>query len=248
MKSFAAIIAALGFVATANAETAVKTEYFHQAAAEKNEGTVALDYSDSSTESKANSRHADFKKTLTPITLRYERGLTEEWSVGAALPYMLSGSGDLSGSVAGDKYDIKGMGDLVVYMRGQHGIQSNMSVHYGLDLSYSLGKAKRNGTSVGSDGTKDATFQSGGMGLMPYVGMAYAMDAHIFGAKLSTEIALGDTKRTDETTNASTTTTAENTLTGGHTTKLAAFYETAAMGAVLGAELSYSGTSTIKAN
>lgn len=240
MKSFAAIIAAVGFVASVHAETAVKSEYFYQTAADKNQGTVAVDYMDSTTKRKNPSTYADYKKSLTPLTLRYERGLTEEWSVGAQLGYLLGGKGDMSGSTAGDSYDIKGMSDLVVYMRGQHGIQSNMSIHYGLDLGYSLGKAKTKATTAG--GTTESTYQTGGIGITPYVGVAYAMDSHIFGARLTTGFDLGDRKLDNEDA----TGTTSSKVSGMHTTKLAAFYETAALSGIVGAELSYSGTSTLK--
>ena len=241
MKSFAAIIAALGFVASsAFAETAVKTEYFHQTAMDKNEGTAGLSYSTTKTKFTA-AGAADAKADLLPLTLRYERGLSDMFSVGAQLGYLLSGGSNVGGTTAGDSYDRKGMSDLIVYMRGQYGLQSNMSLHYGLDLNASLGKAK-----ITSDttGRTEQTYQSGGMGLTPYVGMAYAMDANIFGLKLSTMFDLG--KRKTDVATATTTTSTD--YTGANTTKLALFYETAMMGGIAGAELFWAGTNTLKGN
>ena len=234
MKSFAAILAALGFVASsAFAETAVKTEYFHQAPMDKNEGTAGLSYSDMKSKSKT-AGVQDTTLTLMPLTLRYERGLTEEFSVGAELGYMISGKG----KAAGDDYDVKGMSDLTVLFRGQHGIQSNMSVHYGIDLNASLGKNEVKLT--GTDQT-EATYQTGGMGMLPYVGMAYAMDAHIFGAKLSYGMDISK----DKVDRKATTTTSQE-LAGGNRTELALFYETAVSGTIIGGELAYYDIGSVK--
>lgn len=232
MKSFAAIIAALGFVASVHAETAVKTEYFHQAAADKNEGTVALDYTARTISFKAPTQ--DTTTNLMPLTLRYERGLTEDFAVGADIAYLLSGGS----KEAGDSFDYKGMSDLDVYLRGQYGLQSNMSIHYGLNLNAALGKREVKYT--GSDLT-ETSYQSGGMGAMAYVGMAYTMDAHIFGARLTQGFDLSKRK-----VEVKTTTTASYDYEGGNLSQLALFYETAMSGTIIGGELYYNGTNTTK--
>lgn len=235
MKSFAAIIAALGFVATANAETAVKTEYFYQTPAEKNQVTPELSYKETQTKYKLSTSGKD-TTSLLPLTVRYERGLTEEWSVGAELGYMLSGSGKSNT----DKYDIKGMSDLDVFLKGQHGLQSNMSIHYGLNITVPLAKQKTKWTTA--EGTKEVTYETGRFWATPYVGMAYAMDAHIFGAKLSTQLDLANGKQETETNG----TTTSNDIKNAHKTQLSAFYETAMSGSIIGAELYYNGISGSK--
>lgn len=241
MKSFAALIAALGFVASsAFAETAVKTQYFYQTEADKNQGTADLGYS-SSTIKYSTANITNTTMSLMPLTLRYERGLSDMFSVGAQLAYLLGGASNVGGTVAGDKYDVKGMSDLMVFMRGQYGVMSNMSIHYGLNLNAALGKAKtKNAT---GEGQTEASYQTGGMGLTPYVGMAYAMDSHIIGARLTTSFDLGKRKTENQPATGATTT---SDVTGGNRTNLAAFYETAAMGAIVGAELYYGGTNTTK--
>lgn len=235
MKSFAAIIAAVGFVASVHAETAVKTEYFYQTPADKNQVTPGLSYNDGATKYKA---AASGKNTTTtiPLTVRYERGLAEEWSVGAELGYMLSGSGKNNA----DKYDIKGMSDITAFLRGQHGIQSNMSVHYGLDLTVPLAKRKVKSTTAG--GQTEASYETGRFLATPYVGMAYAMDAHIFGAKLLTQFDIGNGKIENDTNGTTTTDEVKN----GHKSQLSVFYETAMAGSIIGAELYYNGISGLK--
>ena len=238
MKSFAAIIAALGFVATANAETAVKTEYFHQAAAEKNEGTAGLSYTARTIAFKAPTK--DTTSSLMPLTLRYERGLTEDFAVGANIAYMLSGGSKLQG----DSFDVKGMSDLNAYLKGQHGFQSNMSFHYGLNINAALGKQEYKYSGATATDLKDVSNQSGGMGATVYAGVAYTMDAHIFGAKLSQGFDLA--KRKVEFNTTSSTTSTKYDYEGGNLTQLAFFYETAASGTIWGAELYYNGTNTTK--
>lgn len=233
MKSFAAIIAAVGFVASVHAETAVKSEYFHQAATDKNEVTGRLDYSNRTIKF-TGAGAQDTTMNPLPLTVRYERGLTDDFAVGAHLGYMLSGGG----KVAGDSYTVKGMSDLNAFLKGQHGIQSNMSVHYGLNINAALGKQERKYT--GTDYTEES-YQTGGMGAAAYVGVAYAMDAHIFGAKLSQGFDLSKRKADVKTT-----VTTAREYEGGNMTQLALFYETAMSGTIVGAELYYNGTTTTK--
>lgn len=199
------------------------SEYFYQSAAGKQDVTPALALNSTNTKFKGGTKD---KTSTTEVSGEYERGVMDGVSVGGKLTYTVSGTVD-----TGTSADKKGLNDLEAFAKATMPMGPG-SLKYGGTLGINLAdkETKTNG---------DQNTATGRMSLTPYVGYEYSMSPCIFGAKLSTEIGLGD----GDVKTGSTTTT----YSGHERTVVSLFYEHAFNADVSGgAALDWTTTSDTK--
>lgn len=221
---------ALGFVAQAEegekAKSIVKSEYFYQTEANKNEATPELGYTSSTSKPvDKNLKEATTKNTLLSVT--YERGLNDVWAFGGTLGYV-TGKFD-NGTTETDN---KGLDDVQLFVKGMNSLTPGTAYNFGATLNYSLGKKEVKAT--------EESVNSGGVLLTPYLGYQYLIGNAVIGTKLQTTFHVMPSKIDYRTTTPAT----EEELTGGNRSILTGFYETTAAGATWGGEVGYWGTST----
>ncbi|MBX7231269.1 MAG: hypothetical protein K1X29_04190 [Bdellovibrionales bacterium] len=228
MKKTSLAIIAMAFVGSAHAGTAAKSKYFYQTDAQKHQVTPTLSHMNN--RMKFGNSVGTTSTRGNGLDVKYEYGFNDMFSVGASIGYQ-SAKMETAGSTT--KTDIKGLSDLDLFFKGQNTLIEGSSLHYGADLTASLG-----------DGSRDTDKQSvmtGGYALVPYLGYQWMMGPCIFGAKVSTEMDLGKRSYKNKATAGGT-----YKDKGYNDTTLAAFYEHHMDSIVLGAELSYTSRSSLE--
>lgn len=240
-KQLLSTIAALGLAVSVSANAAaMKSEFFYQTEADKNQVTPELMYSSQSLKFKSTSTNK-WESTNTTLRVSYERGINEMLSAGARLPFTTATLDKKT--TASDKTETSGIGDLTFFLKGNYSIMDGQALWFGTDLVFSPGDhtSKRKSATK----TEDNNY-AGGHSLNPYVGWSMMAGSFVVGAKLSTELGIGDRTSKDTTTVGGT--AVKNKRSGGHTTALTLFGEMPITNGNVGAKLVYAGmnTTTVK--
>ncbi len=234
-KQLLSAIATLGLVVSVSASAATKSEFFYQTDADKNQLTPVLVYNTANkTFESTGTDKTDTK--ATNLKVRYERGINEMLSAGALIPYVMKTDETDTGTTS--KNEFKGMGDLTLFLKGNHAMAEGATLWFGADLNLSPGDQK---VTV-KTGKNEVNGYAGGHSLNPYVGYSMLMSSYLVGAKLSTELGIGDRTRKVDSSGTET----KSKLTGGHTTALTLFGEMPITGGTAGAKLVYAGKNTTK--
>jgi hypothetical protein len=155
----------------------------------------------------------------TDVALEFEYGVLDWLSLGANWGFEETNIENPTGS-----HDYSGMRDFSVYARAFYG-EGPFKLRYGAAFDF------------GSIAEEDASGRrsnsySGRYQFQPYVGFDYRAGSSIVGARVQTELLIGDAK-TELATGG------ERTETGGNTTAVAAFYEYHQDAFLLGGSLEY---------
>jgi len=233
-KQLLSTLAALGLVVSVSANAAMKSEFFYQTDADKNQITPELVYGSKSVEFDVTGVQKAETKATT-LNLSYERGINEMLSAGVRLPYTTTT--DEQGT---QKTDTKGIGDIALFLKGNHTLAEGQALWFGADLNLSPGDHTSKVKSATK--TEDNNYK-GGHSIAPYVGYSMLVSSWVVGTRLSTEMGLGDrTVKTTPLAGAE----AKTKETGEHRTALTAFGEMPITGGNVGAKLTYAGIDTKK--
>lgn len=233
-KQLLSTLAALGLVVSVSANAAMKSEFFYQTDAEKNQITPVLMY---------NSKDVKFdvagvqkaETTATTLNLSYERGINEMLSAGVRLPYTTT-----TMEQGTSKEETKGIGDITLFLKGNHTLVEGQALWFGADLGLSPGDHTSKVKSATK--TEDNNY-AGGHSITPYVGYSMLVSSWVVGTRLSTTLGLGD--RTVKTTSLAGTET-KTKDTGANTTALTVFGEMPITAGNVGAKVTYAGIDTLK--
>lgn len=205
----------VGFSVFANAASDSSTlEYFYQAPEGVQQLTPSLAYHDLTYKYKNGGK---ITGSGFDLDLRYERGLTNMFSAGGIVSYKTM---TLKGSTTGGKIEGKGLGDIQLFLKGHTDLLESRYLWFGVTLTLSPGASEKKDK---SSTTEEQNAFSGEHTLSPYVGYTVLVTESLtFGAKVQTEVKIGDgtEKETDLT---GTTTTAKTS--GGEISMLSLFLE-----------------------
>ncbi len=222
MNKMKVALAALSFVAMSANAAALKTQYFYQTDTDKNAVTPEYDYNDQTIN--YNGGDKDELSGFSNLKVTYERGLSDMFSVGIAVPYQVSGTDKSTGGV---NQSVKGLGDIDIYAKGTYALADDMNLHFGLGIHWGLAKLTFNNTSYNADDNRFA--------LVPYIGYVYNLGGFTLGAKLSFDLGIVKAKWQD---NVDVPNQSLN-VSGGDTTKATIFGELPFSGGLAGLAVSY---------
>lgn len=199
------------------ADTAVGSEFFHQAPAGISEVTPHIGYRSFTFKAKGGTSDTTLSG-LNRIGASYEYGLNEMLSLGADLSYSTL---ETDGT---PKSKFNGLEDPTLFVKGTSAMDFGR-LRYGANLGLGFQKSKN------ATASQDGNVATGGFSLAPYVGLDADVGPGVLGGRLSytfrfertTEVAgSGDTKST-----------------GGNELGLSAFYEYMLSDMLLGGALNY---------
>ena len=236
-KQLLSTLAALGLVVSVSANAAMKSEFFYQTDADKNQLTPELAYSNKNIKFESTGTNKQ-DTTATTLNLRYERGINEMLSAGVLLPYTSTTAKTDTGTTSKD--EMKGLGDISLFLKGNHTLVEGQALWFGANLNLSPGDKTVKGKTADKD---EVNNYSGGHSIAPYVGYSMLVSSWVVGARLSTALGIGD--RTVKTTpfGGSEAKTKES---GGVETALTVFGETPITNGNVGVKLAYAGVNTTK--
>ncbi|NJL25819.1 MAG: hypothetical protein HC902_12015 [Calothrix sp. SM1_5_4] len=162
---------------TATAHASNGSEYQWQTPADKMELTPELSYQ--SFEFKNKTSGGSDSTGLTE-TLKFEYGISEDYSAGAILSHS---STEIKPS-GGSKRTASGLHDLGLFFHGRAPMMAG-SLRYGIDTEFALAKAK-----MESNG--DENVASGGIALAPFVGFEMGSETSTYGARLAYHFTLAN--------------------------------------------------------
>jgi len=227
------LIFIFGFSAFANAASDSSTlEYFYQTPEGKQQLTPSLVYHDVKYRFKSGNKTDG---SGFDLNLQYERGISAMFSVGGIVSYK---TGTLN-SNGGGKIEANGLGDLILFFKGHADLLEGRYLWFGANLSISPGDFEKK-----NKGAIKENMYSGEHKLIPYLGYSMLVTESLtFGAKVSTQINLGD--GTEKATNNLGVVTTSKTS-GDEVSTLSLFLESPIEKGNFGGEVAYDGRNTKK--
>jgi len=202
------------------------TQFFYQTAPDNRAITPGASY----LEQKINSTNGYQTVSALLIAIIYEHGFTPMFSLGGVLAYE---SGSITQTGVNDE-TISGLANIILYGRGTLPMGTG-AFKFGADLSVSPGNQ-----TVSYNGNVNAF--TGGQQIIPYVGYQHPMGPGFIGAKLLTQIDLGNRSQTNSQTNTT------NKTSGMDTTEFDVFYELMCSLGHIGGALEYQSISSTDTN